>query len=341
PWSAHFLSVFKYLNHAKTVEDGRRGVSEPENMSRLRAFSAPDLVPSDSGSITSSPTRTIEHQSHEDSGLEGITTNVKLLLKLVQDHNEATSRHHDDWKVQRVNTMMTILDDLKTRIQKAQQQSSSGKKELRRCYTDLKRSPDLTKSPTKPPQNDPEDIQKLRKELSASMAARKSLQMMCSSLGKEKEIMALELSRKAHELNEMEELVSDFRAQNEKLLKKVQNCAVEHNKEKKEDIDGPGPGDNNVPLQGRNKELSEQLLKSIDGYRSLKRKYKDVQDENGSMRRALRDYAEGVNVGTQRLTKLHEKITREDEVNIENEISNLEKLFQGLGLKILNHSQNK
>lgn len=40
-------------------------------MSRLRAFSAPDLVPSDSGSITSSPTRTIEHQSHEDSGLEG------------------------------------------------------------------------------------------------------------------------------------------------------------------------------------------------------------------------------------------------------------------------------
>lgn len=39
-------------------------------MSRLRAFSAPDLVPSDSGSITS-PTRTTEHPSHEDSGLEG------------------------------------------------------------------------------------------------------------------------------------------------------------------------------------------------------------------------------------------------------------------------------
>ncbi|CAE6138014.1 unnamed protein product [Arabidopsis arenosa] len=308
-------------------------------MSRLRAFSAPDLVPSDSGSITSSPTRTIEHQSHEDSGLEGITTNVKLLLKLVQDHNEATSRHHDDWKVQRVNTMMTILDDLKTRIQKAQQQSSSGKKELRRCFTDLKPGHDPTKSPTKPPQNDPEDIQKLRKELSASMAARKSLQMMCSSLGKEKEIMALELSRKAHELNEMEELISDFRAQNEKLLKKVQNCAAEHNKEKKGDVDCPG--DNNVPLQGRNKELSEQLLKSIDGYRSLKRKYKDVQEENGSMRRALRDYAEGVNVGTQRLIKLHEKITRKDEVNIENEISDLEKLFQGLGLKISNHSQKK
>ncbi|XP_010422445.1 PREDICTED: uncharacterized protein LOC104707719 [Camelina sativa] len=311
-------------------------------MSRLRAFSAPDLVPSDSGSITSSPTRTRDHPSHEDSGLEGITTNVKLLLKLVQDHNEATSRQHDDWKVQRVKTMMTILEDLKTRIQKAQQQqssSSSGKKELRRCNTELKPTHDPNKNPMKPPQNDPDDVQKLRKELSASMAARKSLQMMCSSLGKEKEIMALELARKAHERNEMEELISDLRAQNDKLLKKVQNCAAEHSNEKKEDDDGQGGND--VSLQGRNKELSDQLLKSIDGYRSLKRKYKDVQEENGSMRRALRDYGEGMNVGTQKLNMLHEKITREDEVNIEDEISDLEKLFQGLGLKISNHSHKK
>lgn len=270
---------------------------------------------------------------------EGITTNVKLLLKLVQDHNEATSKHYDDWKVQRVNTMMTILDDLKTRIQKAQQQSSSGKKELRRCNTDLKPSRPPNKNPMKPPQSDPDDIQKLRRELSASMAARKSLQMMCSSLGKEKEIMALELSRKAHELGEMEELISDLRTQNDKLLKKVQNCAAEHNKEKKED--GGGQKDNDLSLQGRNKELSEQLLKSIDGYRSLKRRYKDVQEENGSMRLVLKDYAEEVNVGTQRLAELHEKIAREDEVNLENEISNLEKLFQELGLKILNHSQKK
>ncbi|KAL1188351.1 hypothetical protein V5N11_031726 [Cardamine amara subsp. amara] len=307
-------------------------------MSRLRAFSSPDLIPSDCGSFTS-PTTTTENQCHGDSGLEGITTNVKLLLKLVQDHNEATSKHYDDWKVQRVNTMTTILDDLKTRIQKAQQQSSSGKKELRRCNTDLKPSHHPNKNAMKPPQHDLDDIQKLRKELSASMAARKSLQMMCSSLGKEKEIMALELSRKAHELGEMEELISDLRAQNDRLLKKVQNCAAEHNKEKKED--GGGQGDNDLSLQGRNKELSEQLLKSIDGYRSLKRRYKDVQEENGSMRHVLKDYAEEVNVGTQRLTDLHEKVTREDEVNLENEISNLEKLFQELGSKISNHSQKK
>lgn len=272
---------------------------------------------------------------------EGISTNIKLLLKLVQDHNEANSKHRDEWKAQRVNTMMTILDDLKARIQKAQQSSSSGKKELRRCNTDLKPSHGPSKNPLKPPQNDLDDVQKLRRELTASMAARKSLQMMCSSLGKEKEIMAIELSRKAHELGGMEELISDLRAQNEKLLKKVQNCAAEHNKEKKGDADGHQE-DKDSSLQGRNKELSEQLLKSIDGYRSLKRRYKDVQEENGSMRQVLRDSAEEVSVGFQRLTELHEKIGREDnEVNLENEISNLEKLFQGLGLKISNHSQKK
>lgn len=44
-------------------------------MSRLRAFSSPDLVPSDSGSVTS-PTRNTE--PHEDSGLEGKLTYVLI-----------------------------------------------------------------------------------------------------------------------------------------------------------------------------------------------------------------------------------------------------------------------
>ncbi|CAF1702585.1 unnamed protein product [Brassica oleracea var. botrytis] len=48
--------------------------------------------------------------------------------------------------------MMTILDDLKTRIQKAQQQSSSsGKKELKICNTELKPRHN-------PNKNDPGDI---------------------------------------------------------------------------------------------------------------------------------------------------------------------------------------
>ncbi|CDY48571.1 BnaA09g01670D [Brassica napus] len=59
------------------------------------------------------------------------------------------------------------------------------------------------------------------------------------------------------------------------------------------------------------------------------------------MRQVLKDSAEEVNVGAQRLMELNEKVTREDEVDLEKEISELEKLFQEIGLKISNHSQIK
>lgn len=58
------------------------------------------------------------------------------------------------------------------------------------------------------------------------------------------------------------------------------------------------------------------------------------------MRQVLTDFAEEVNVGTQRLTKFHEKITREDEVNLENEISDLDKLFQEKGKKKKNKNRD-
>ena len=59
------------------------GVSKRWNMSRLRAFSSPDLVPSDSGSVTS-PTRTTEHQSHETSGLEGNINHITFYILILE-----------------------------------------------------------------------------------------------------------------------------------------------------------------------------------------------------------------------------------------------------------------
>ncbi|XP_010530399.1 PREDICTED: non-neuronal cytoplasmic intermediate filament protein [Tarenaya hassleriana] len=297
-------------------------------MSRMRALSSPELDFPESSSAARNPE---DKKPLEDTGFECVATNAKLLLKLVQDHNEASLRHQDNWKTQRVNTMMTILDDLKSRIQKTHQ--SSGKKELRRCFTDLKPNHQI-KNQGKP-QNEsprpPDEIQKLRKELDASLAARKSLQMMCSSMGKEKEIMARELARKAQELTEMEDLLGDIRAQNEKLSQKVQACAAEH-KEKK-----GGAGQENGVLKARNRELSDQLLKSIDGYKSLKRRYKDVKDENAEMRRMLRDLAEDVKAGSETLHELQDKVTRtndETEMNLEDEILALESLFQEISTAI-------
>lgn len=257
----------------------------------------------------------------------GIATNVKLLLKIIQDHNEACTRDVvDERKAQRVAGMMSIIENIKTRIQESQ--TLGRRAELRRCNTDLRANAPRDKKAHEPITDENE---KLRRQLSASLAARKSLEIMCASLGKEKEIMAAELSRKVQELNGLEELVGDLRAQNDMLLGKVKACAAEH-KEKKE------TGVGNSALQERNKALSEQLLKSLDGYRSLKRKLKDSQEENVKANKILEEMEVELQAGLGRINRLKESM---DNVNINEAISDLEHLFHSFNLKISKHRQKK
>lgn len=269
--------------------------------------------------------------------LLGIATNVKLLLKLVQDHNEACTRDIDERKPQRVAGMISIIDDVKTRIQKSQ--SHGQKAELRRCNTDLRPQAPRDKKSSHEPIAD--EKEKLRKELSASLAARKSLEIMCSSLGKEKEIMSSELSRKVHELNETEELVNDLRAQNEMLLGKVQAYAADH-KEKRNNIGG-GETQGNAALHDRNKALSEQLLKSLDRYRSLKRKLKDAHEENMRIHTIMEEIRMEAEAGLHQIISLKERIVinNEEGGDIGKEISALETLFQSFNMKISMNGKKK
>ncbi|KAL9456358.1 hypothetical protein AB3S75_005560 [Citrus x aurantiifolia] len=297
-------------------------------MSQHRAFSSPDLAKASSSNA----------DRPEDLSFEGIAANVKLLLKLIQDHTEASTKDQDHRKPQRIAGMITILDDVKTRIQKSQPVAKRSVAELRRCNTDLRpnRAP-RDKKLCEPTITD--DKEKLRRQLSASLAARKSLEVLCSSLGKEKEIMAAELARKVHELNEMEELINDFKAQNASLLAKVQNCAAEH-KEKK---CSAGEIQGNAALQERNKALSEHLLKSLDGYRSLKKKYKDVKEENTAMRATMEELGKKVEAGIDQILGFRQRIStkEEQEVDIEEEITALEGMFDSFNMKIKKHIQNK
>nr|XP_004294034.2 PREDICTED: uncharacterized protein LOC101298871 [Fragaria vesca subsp. vesca] len=295
-------------------------------MSRIRAFSSPSVLP------PSSSTSHIEVPP-EDHSLEGIAANVKLLLKLIQDQNEA--KDNDARKTQRVAGMISIIDDVKSRIQKSQKVGR--KAELRRCNTDLRpNAPPKDKRSHEPVTDEKE---KLRRSLSASLAARKSLEIMCTSLGKEKEIIAKELARKVQEFQGMEEHINDLRAQNEKLLAKVKACASEH----KENKCGGGEVNathGNAALQERNKELSEQLLKSLDGCRSLKRKIKVAQKENDAMHLAMGEIGMDVQDGLDRIHCLKEGIAAGN-ADIEEEFSALEHLFESCYMKISEHEQKK
>ncbi|KAL6991593.1 hypothetical protein U1Q18_009705, partial [Sarracenia purpurea var. burkii] len=268
-----------------------------------------------------------------------VAATVKLLLKLIQDHREACSKEQNDSRIMlRVAGMLTVLDNVRSRIQKSQSSSKKREAELRRCNTDLLRG-----SPSNVPRDkrtaDPVDEkEKLRRDLSASSAARKSLEAMCSSLGKEKEIMAAELARKAQELSGMEELVEDLRAQNETLLAKVQECAAEHRERKP----SGGGGEGSAALQERNKALSEQLLRSIDAYRSVKRRLKEAVESNAAMSAAVEEIRLEAATGLERIREFKQRVAAvggEAPVDVEEEISGLEEMFECFRMKVSKHGQ--
>ncbi|XP_027086267.1 uncharacterized protein [Coffea arabica] len=312
-------------------------------MSKSRVHSSPDLTPSAS------------EDDYDDSGLEGVAANVKLLLKLIQDHNNACHKQKNDGRRKlRVATMMTILDNVRTRIQKCQFVGNKrSEAELRRCNTDVQ-ARDVTRESKHGGDLVADEQEKLRKALNASLAARKSLEAMCSSLGKEKEIMESELAKKNHEVNEMEELISDLKEQNETLSEKVKECASEHRDYNKSAVGGAGlvvgaditQGHTNAILQERNRALSEHLLRSLDGYRSIKRKLKEAVEENLVARVMMEEMMVKFKGSLEIFRNFKEKIAASalsdpSVDDIQEEINQLENIFESLTVQVAKHGQKK
>ncbi|KAK4386456.1 hypothetical protein Sango_2516200 [Sesamum angolense] len=280
-------------------------------MSQARANPSTDFIPP-----------TTQHQ-YNDSALEGVTANVKLLLKLIQDHKDACDKEKNgSRRMLRVATMITILDNVRDRIQKSQSFGNKrSESDLRRCNTDLR--PDNVPSDVKQIRESAvdEENERLRKELNASLAARKSLQAMCSSFGKEKEIMAAQLSRK-----------------------KVQECVSKH-KEKKYGGVGGGESQGNVALQERNKALSEQLLKSLDGYRSMKRKLKLAQEENVKMHATMDEMREKIMRSLKRVGSFKERLSlssgSKPQIDVQEEILALESIFECFQMMVTKYDKKQ
>lgn len=264
----------------------------------------------------------------------GVATNVKLLLKLIQDHNGGVTKDNLERKHHRVAGMISIIDEVRNRIQKIQT-TSKRRAELRRCNTDVK--PNIP-SPRDKKSHElvTDEKERLRRELHASLVARQSIQAMCSSLGKEKQIMASELARKAQELAELEEFISDLKDQNQSLMQKLQVSSPEQ--EKSSEVERQG----NLMMQQRNNELSEQLLKSIDAFQSLKRKFQSVQEENREIHASMEEIEVEVQAGIEKIRSFKEKLATINGADIiKEEISALEQMLESLSLKISQHRQKE
>ncbi|XP_010907981.1 uncharacterized protein [Elaeis guineensis] len=294
-------------------------------MRKLRTNSSPELLFSADG------------QRSNDSTSKGAKANAKLPLELIHDHSHA-SKEDDVQKPQRISTgMMTILDDIKSRLEKSQFPKKR-EPQLRRCNTDLRRGFPPEERKHREPIT--EENYKLRRELNSSMMARKHLESMFTSLGKEKAIMAAELARKVQELSDMEELIVDLKAQNETLTEKVKACAAEH---KNNGVGIGGDSSGSMALQERNKVLSEQLLKSFDGYRSMKRKLKEAQEENATIVSKMEMAASEVAASIEMIHGLHERIGKHGEAmaGIDGELAAVEGMLVGLQGKLIVGSPKK
>lgn len=171
---------------------------------------------------------------------------------------------------------------------------------------------------------------------------------MCSSFGKEKAIMEAELSKKVHELSEMEELINGLKAQNEALRQKVQLCASQHKEKKFSGGDGGVGGKEPqvaAVLQERNKALSEQLLRSLDGYRSMKRKLIVAQEENVLMHSTMDEMGVKVVKSLERVRSLKERMSSnsgsESPVDVQEEIVALESMFECFQMLVEKHDKKQ
>lgn len=297
--------------------------------------------------------------------VSGLSTNVRLVLKLIQECKEESTKEKNN---ERMTEMMLIIDEVKSQIQKTQTNIGTNpnhmkrrEAELRRCNTDVRRNlaprDKRTSSESSTPPAD--EKERLRRELNASMGARKSLESICSSIGKEKEIIAKELARTVQQLHGMEEHVNDLKAQNEMLMCKVQACVAEHrvnNNNKKKNNNN-----NNVvanaadvqpnieALQKRNRVLTEQLLKSLDAYRSLKRKLKEYQQKRIGANERMQEMGVRLRGGLDRIHSCKELINQDEHIHvddIQHHIYALENMFKCIDLeiskqvKIKNHRVN-
>lgn len=267
----------------------------------------------------------------------GVAANVKLLLKLIQDHKHACNKgQKDSRRMLRVAGMMTVLDNVRTRIQKCQ---SFGNKrseaELKRCASDVKLSRSFSKD-----RKTSDELEALSKQLNASLAAQKSLEIMCSSLGQEKEIMVRELARKNSELSDLEEHINDLKTQNSSLLEKVKEFATGQSDKVGEEIK---ESQGNVDLQEHNKVLSQQLLRSLDGYRYMKRKLRDSQEETLQLHETMEEISEKAGAGLQRVRELKKQNDKESDTIVELKecTTELENVFQSLQVMVSKHGQKK
>ncbi|KAL3504105.1 hypothetical protein ACH5RR_033946 [Cinchona calisaya] len=187
------------------------------------------------------------------------------------------------------------------------------------------------------------DENNLLKELVTSLAARESLETMCLRLEKERKFLAGELAKKVEELNVMEEIVNDLKAQNEKLFEKVKESYALDRRENTFGLVVGAEIQAHAILKQRNRTLSDHLLRALEGYRLLKKKLKEAVEENFEARSTMQELVVEVRASMERLRGFKEQISSGIDCSdsIEEEFAQLEHIFEYLLMQVTKHGKKE
>lgn len=238
-------------------------------------------------------------------------------------------------------TMLTILENIRLRIQRCQFKTKT-------TETGMWPSSSISDGEQQQQQYTGEDEKEmLRKALSASLAARKSLELSCTNLVEDKKIMTIEITRTTHLIKETEERINDLKDHNQLLAKKVKKCKCEHRNKR-----GYGSNNNNTSaaaaalkerqektiLLERNKTLSDHLVTALNKYRSMEMKERILQQKNTIIRAEMEVITGEVKAGLEEFNRLKENMASRTDApaNIREEITRLEHVFERFQKMVLN-----
>lgn len=242
---------------------------------------------------------------------------MRLLLKIIEEHKVATNNNRNDGKkMLRAATMMTILENIRLKIQSSHpfQVEGAEKDLIRRCSSnsdfqqkDVGGGGDNHDHHIVPID---EERDRLRKSLDSSLAQRRSLEIFFTNLLKQRDMMSNELSKKVNLMNGMEEFVQELEAENQSLSDKVRKCVSLHSTEEYDTKDE----DYIQLLREKNRALSNDLQCTRDRLQSIKVKTKELDDENNTIYEQMNEISGEVNAALHRLNRLKQIKVASDEI---------------------------
>lgn len=249
---------------------------------------------------------------------------MRLLLKIIEEHKVATNNNiNDGKKMLRAATMMTILENIRLKIQSSHPFQIEGAEKIliRRCSSnsDFQQKDVGGGSGSSSGGGDnhdhhivpiDEERDRLRKSLDSSLAQRRSLEIFFTNLRKERDMMSNELSKKVNLMNGMEEFVQELEAENQSFSVKVRECVFLHGTEESDTKDV----DNIVQLREKNRALSNDLQCTRDRLQSIKAKTKELNDQNNTINGQMSEISGEVNAALQRLNRLKQIKVASDEI---------------------------